>query len=63
MVKNLKSFRLTSQAIEKIQKIQEEKKLNDETKALEHIITNYDMNEPENNTPKPSKSKLIKVIA
>ena len=62
MVKNLKSFRLTSQAIEKIQKIQETEKLNDETKALEHIITNFDMNSDEN-APKISKLRITKVFA
>jgi hypothetical protein len=56
MGKNLKSFRLTVNSIEKIRKIKEENKLKDETKALEHIITNYDMQE------KPKERKIIKVL-
>ena len=51
MVKNLKSFRLTSQSIEKIRTIQTDKNLDDETKALEHIITNFDMNNAKKVTP------------
>lgn len=61
MTKNLKSFRLTEGSIQKIQKVQTEKELKDETKALEHIISNFDMNN-EPLTPKPSRLRITKVI-
>jgi hypothetical protein len=53
--KNLKSFRLTTESIDKIKKIQTDNSLEDETKAIEHIITNYDL------APEQPKRQIIRI--